>query len=77
MTLTFDCGCVYRTSGQLMWMRIKEEGNYRLTEDAIVFARPSGTDELPYRLEEGSLVVEEHPGEVETYKRIRRLACDE
>lgn len=76
MSLSFDCRCVYRMSGQLMWMRIREEGNYRLAEGALVFTRASGTETpLPYRFEGESLVVEEHPGEFHRYKRTSRREC--
>lgn len=77
MRMTFDCGCVYRTTVQLMWMRIREEGNYRLADGALVFTRPSGNEtRWPYRFEEDTLVVEEHPGEVESYRRTGRRTCE-
>lgn len=76
MRVTFDCGCVYRMTAQLMWMRIKEEGNYRTIDGALLFTRASGNEtRWPYRFEGETLMVEEHPGEVESYRRTGRRTC--
>lgn len=76
--LRFECGCVYRTTIQLMWMRIKEEGNYRSVDGVVLFDRSSGNESRwPYRFEDEKLVFEESPGELRDYARTGRRTCEE
>src|SRR5436190_23312527 len=52
INITFDCGCVYRSTAQLVFSRVKEEGNYRVEGGVVVFTRANGREtRMPYRLE--------------------------
>lgn len=66
---TFEPGCVYRASFQLVWMRSKEEGNYRVEAGTLVLSRGSRTTRMPYHFDGDALVLQESKDEVYTYRR--------
>ncbi len=67
--ITFADGCRYRTTARLLFMRSRENGNYRVEGDVIVFTRSSGETRWPYRLEGERLLLQESPEEKHVYER--------
>jgi len=70
--VAFTADCKYRMALNGLFFRIREEGAFRVENDAIVFSRENGSEtRWPYRIEGGRLVLQESPKESWTYDRVK------
>lgn len=73
--LALRCDCTYAMRIQLLWMRIREEGVYRVEREELVLEGESGETRWPFELQGGRLSLEEYPGEVMDHRLASDLAC--
>lgn len=77
VSLRFECDCSYRSTAQLLWMRISESGTYVVSGSEIIFQRASGAEtRWPFRLEGETLFLTEAKDEERAYRRSQRIVCD-
>lgn len=73
--LRFECDCTYSWSAQLLWLRARAEGYYRIRDGALLLTDEGGTRTWPYVLTGDSLEIREAPTETDIYGRAGRTSC--
>ena len=76
MTFELRCDCTYRMRGGPFWMSVRERGRFWTAQGHLHLSRASGEiTRWPFRLESGELVLEEHEGEVFSYRKTADADC--
>lgn len=73
--LVLRCDCTYGMRIQLLWMRVRESGVYRVDGEELVFEREAGETRWPFEVGGGRLSLEEYPGEVMDHRLASDLVC--
>lgn len=73
--LELGCDCTYAMRIQLLWMRIREEGVWRVDGEELVFEGEAGETRWPFEVGDERLSLEEYPGEVMDHRLASDLAC--